>query len=156
MKMKMHNDSPDPVTAALKIWVTGLVLGPVFLFFGTVLLPLDSIDSDLDVSIFVMWGYMVLYGGIFSLPSMWLLVLALTLQLRLRQSRSCFWATILGTTLFLTAVPFLLLDFLIGGPGFAGFIAAYLAGIWLGVYRAYGRQKFEKQAPDDEPLDASL
>lgn len=153
----MQNSYPAPQFAVLKIWVAGIVLGPVFLFLGTALWLPEMGKTALDPETFLIWGYMVLYGGLFSLPSVGLLWLALTQQRRFLQTTVGFWATVLGITLTLTAAPFLLLGFFLGEQGFfAGLFVAYLAGIWLGVYWAYGRQKFEKQAPDDEPLDASL
>jgi len=153
--MKMHNNRPAPHTAALKIWVAGLILGPVFLFLGTIFSSPDK--GVIDSETFLLWGYMVLYGGIFSLPSVGLLWLALMLQRRFRQTPSGFWYTVLGITLVLTAAPFLVLDFFFGEPGyFAGLIAAYLAGIWLGVYWAYRGAKSEQQSLDDSPLDANV
>lgn len=150
----MHSNRPAPYTAAVKIWIAGLVLGPVFLFIGTALLSLDNTNMDLEI--FLIWGYMVLYGGIFSLPSAALLWLSLTLQCRFRQTPSGFWYTVLGITFVLTAAPFLLLIFLFGELRFTGLLVAYLAGIWLGVYWAYRGAKFEKQPTDDVPLDANV
>ncbi len=100
---------------------------------------------------------MVLYGAALSLPSLALLWLALSVQYRRRQSEYGSWRTALAITFVLTAVPFVVISILTGlGIYVFGFAAAYLGGIWLGVYWAFGRTKFEQPLLGDEPLDANI
>ncbi|MCK6693594.1 MAG: hypothetical protein L6Q97_16045 [Thermoanaerobaculia bacterium] len=147
---------PVPYIAALKIWLAGVLLGPLLLGLGMIINELYTRGSSTiipDGSVFMLYLLMILYGGFFSLPSALALWLVIALQYRFNQSENVFWPTILSATFLLTTAPFFIIlrdldDF--------GFVAAYLGAIWLGVFWTFYRLKTFPEHEPDEPLDANL
>ena len=144
---------PSPSISALKIWLTGVFLGPVFFGLGFVFYDIVNQNeivftgfTDLSLT----WGFMILYGGIFSLPSMLLLWFILSILSRFEPRQPVFLATIFFTTLMLTVAP---LYVFMGGGGIA---LAYLGAIWAGVYWAIYRPTALEISDTEEPLDAHL
>lgn len=151
---------PVPFVAALKIWIAGLLLGPVLLAIGTFFYGLVSTGepgSTDFIGLPGLWFLMILYGGVFSLPSVLLLWLMLVIQYRFKQSEFAFWVTILTATFCLTMGPFWVLFGLRNSDHeFFGFSLAYLGAIWLGVFWVFYRKSPLPEILQDEPLDANL
>ena len=149
---------PSPSISALKIWLTGLLLGPVFLAIGSAVYNVvnkGETDFDNFGNLLSVWALMILYGGFFSLPSLLVLWLTLFIMRRLKQSEPVFWTTILSITFLLTITPFAIL--LGDEMGFlSGMSLAYLGGIWLGVFWAFYWPAGSTEQSIEEPLDTNL
>ena len=146
---------PLPSIAALKIWLAGVLLGPVLLGIGLVVYELYTLGSpgSPDGEIFPLYALMILYGGFFSLPSALALWLVISLQYRFRQKEAAFWPTILTATFLLTAAPFFVFGW---NMSISGWAVAYLGGIWLGVFWTFYRTTHPPEREPNEPLDANL
>lgn len=148
-----------PLIAALKIWLAGLLLGPVFLAIGSTVYDLvNSSESNIDdlANLLGAWVIMILYGGIFSLPSMLVLWLTLSIMHRFKQSEPVFWIAILSITFLLTIIPFGILAGWDEEGVIPGIALAYLGGIWTGVFWAIYRPNALEVVDAEEPLDAHL
>ena len=156
--------TPRALPAALKIWIAGVLLGPVLLYFE------DQVSGVFHLNLFESgdlrdlmgtWFLLFFFGGIFSVPSLlvlWLLLDILLRKMDLKKPR--FWVLLAVFTLVLTAVPFF---YLMGGtwyasklPQFSGFTIAYLVAIWAGVYWAFRGMNTGAEDDPTEPLDANL
>lgn len=146
---------PAPYIAALKIWLAGVLLGPVLLGLGLVVYEFYTTGkSSYDHDVYMLYILMVLYGGFFSLPSALALWLVISLQYRFRQSEKTFWPTIIAATFILTTSPFY---FLLGDEiGLSAWAAAYLGGIWAGVLWTFYQRAQPYEVEPNEPLDANL
>lgn len=153
---------PRPLIAALKIWFTGIVLGPVLLALGALVGSLSMGDTNDNLgdpgSLLMLWLLMMLYGAVFSLPSALLLWLALAIQYRFQQTGTAFFSTLFFVTFLLSAGPFFFLRGFSGDKDtfFYGLMAAYVGAIWLGVLWAFRRVKTGLIEAADAPLDAEL
>lgn len=142
-------NKPASHIAALKIWFAGLLLGSfIFILFDFLARTISGRETDMStvVDSLTMFAIMVVVAGIYSLPSALALLLVLTIQYRFRQSETAFWGTILCATLALTIAPFAVLqDPLLQEDGlFLRMAAAYLAGIWIGVYWVFRGVRFDE------------
>ncbi len=147
---------PVPYIAALKIWLAGVLLGPLLLGVGLILYELYARGSNAnlpDEGVFMLYLIMILYGGFFSLPSALALWLVIALQYRFNQSENIFWPTILSATFLLTAAPFFII---LRDIDEYGFVAAYLGAIWLGVFWTFYQIRKLPESEPDEPLDANM
>lgn len=148
----------NPLIAALKIWLAGLLLGPVFHAIGSTVYDLvNKGETDFSrVGNLFNWVYVVLLGGIFSLPSALVLWLTLSIMHQFEQSATVFWTTILSITFLLTIIPFGVLAGWDENGAIPGIALAYLGGIWTGVFWAIYRPNVLEVADAEEPLDAHL
>lgn len=140
---------PDPHIAALKIWLTGLVLGPIILFLFEVPDLISgrsawTCDAGPLLETFLL---ALIVGGILSLPSVIILGITISIQYRYRQSKPAFWRAILFVSFLLTIMPFAFLMGLFqmnGDNEIIRMAIAYLAGIWIGVYWAFRGVRFDE------------
>lgn len=148
---------PVPHIAALKIWMAGVLLGPVLMIIGLSVYEWHTAGSRSiflrSDDIFYLYTLMVLYGGLFSLPSALALWLIILLQYRSTQNGSTFWLTILTATFLLTTVPF---SFLGDNTALVGWAAAYLGAIWTGVFWTFYEPGKNPEPEANEPLDKNV
>lgn len=147
---------PVPHIAALKIWMAGVLVGPVLLTIGMSFYEgyvTKSPSSLLDKDFLFFYMLMVLFGGLLSLPSALALWLIILLQYRSTQNETTFWPTIFIATFLLTTVP---LSFLGVDTAFAGWSAAYLGAIWVGVLWTFYEPEKNPESEANEPLDKNV
>ncbi len=163
-KKPLKMTTPRPLPVALKIWIAGVLLGPLMLYLGDQvlgILRLNLFESGELRDLMGMWFLLVFFGGICSVPSLLVLWLFLDIFLRKMDIRKpFFWIVLAVFTLVLTALPFF---FLMGGtwrqgkiPQLFGFTSAYLIAIWAGVYWAFRGLNTGTEEDTTEPLDANL
>lgn len=156
--------TPRPLPAALKIWIAGVLLGPLMLYLGVVvlgILPLDLFESNDLRNLMGTWFLLVFFGGVCSVPSLLLLWLLLDIFLRKMDiQKPAFWIVLSVFTLVLTCTPFF---FLMGGtyhqskvPQLFGFTIAYLIAIWIGIFWAFRGMNTGAEEDTAEPLDANI